>query len=321
MNFNQIDTKGTCEGFAILKSVEVKQTTKGSDYLDMILADNSGEISAKLWDYKGENFENFDFVKVRGTFSTYNDVSQFKVDRIRLVTEEDDVNIEDYVPSACLPGTFMYDEIKSIIMGFENEELKELALQLFVPNKDLLIYWPAAKSNHHAVRGGLLMHTLSVLRLAEKICEIYGFVNKDLLYTGVILHDIAKLEELKTSSTGIAGEYTMRGTLLGHLVGGAIMVDRAAREIPGISEETVTLVEHMLISHHGQPEWGAAKTPMFIEAEILSQLDVLDARMYEMNAAMSETETGSFSAPQRPLGGRTIYNHGLAPEEGTTNLI
>lgn len=164
------------------------------------------------------------------------------------------------------------------------------------------------------------MHTLSIMRIAEGICNVYGFVNRDLLYTGIILHDIAKLEELNVSSTGIAGEYTTRGTLIGHLVGGAIMVDRIGREI-GTPEEILTLVEHMLISHHGQAEWGAAKVPMFIEAEILAQLDVLDARMYEMSSAVNEVELGSFSAPQRPLGGKAVFKHNMMPENGSMNLV
>lgn len=320
MNFTTIDNKGTCEGFAILKSVEVKQTTKGTDYLDMTLADKNDEVNAKYWDYCGESFEASELVKVRGVFSTYNDARQFKVERIRKVTEEDVVRIEDYVPSACLPGEMMFSEICSVVSSFENAELQTLVFRFLQENKDRLLYWPAAKSNHHAIRGGLLMHTLSILRIAESVCNVYRFVNRDLLYTGVILHDIAKLEELNASKIGIAGEYTDRGMLLGHLVGGAMMVDRIGREI-GTSEETLTLVEHMLVSHHGQPEWGAAKVPMFVEAEILSQLDVLDARIYEMKTAVDDADKGKFSSPQRALGGRSVYNHILSPEEKDINLF
>lgn len=308
MNFKEV-SRNSFEGFAIIKTIELKQTTKGATYLDMTLADNNGEINAKLWEYRGETFEPFDFVKVRGTFSVYNDVEQFRVERIRNVVDSDEVNIEDYVPSAVASGTVMLDEIYKVVKEFEDTELQELVLYILDNNEKNLLYWPAAKSNHHAVRGGLLMHTLTMLRLAEAACKVYPYVNKDLLYTGVILHDIAKLEELKVSSTGIAGEYTVKGNLLGHLVAGAIFVDRAGKEI-GTPEETLMLVEHMLVSHHGKAEWGAAKEPMFIEAELLSQLDVLDARMYELHSATKEADENTFSAPQRPLGGKIVYNHG-----------
>lgn len=319
MNFTELNSTGLCEGYALVKTSEVKMTTKNQPYLDMTLTDKSGEINAKLWDYKGEAFEPYSLVKVRGTLSSYNDADQLRIEKIRLVNEDDHINIEDYVPSAEYSGEAMIEEIVGIINEFENEDLRTLVYTIIEKNYEDLVYWPAAKSNHHAIRGGLLMHTLSILRIAEGICKVYSFVNKDLLYTGIILHDIAKLEELNVSSIGVASEYTPRGTLIGHLVGGAIMVDRIGREL-GIPDDTLTLVEHMLISHHGQAEWGAAKVPMFIEAEILAQLDVLDARMYEYKEATDGTEPNAFSAPQRPLGGKSVYNHGMMPA-GTTNLI
>lgn len=317
MNFKITNEKtGACEGYAIVKSSEIKTTAKGAPYLDMTLADTSGEINAKIWDYSGEPYEDFSFVKVKGTLSSFNDVEQLRVDNIRLVTDADSVNIEDYVPCAVLDGITMYDELIGIVYGFEDANLKLLVGHILETNKTELLYWPAAKTNHHAVRGGLLMHSLSILKLAEGICKVYQFVNKDLLYAGAILHDIAKLWEMKVAPIGIASDYTTMGNLLGHLVGGAIYVDRIGREL-GIDEEILLLVEHMLISHHGQPDWGAAKVPMFVEAEILSQLDVLDARMYEMHAAISETEAGEFSPPQRPLGGKTVYNHGYYDSDET----
>ena len=318
MNFKQIDGRGTCEGYAVVKTAEIKKTTKGADYLDMTLADNSGEINAKLWEYNGENIQPFDFVKVRGSISSYNGVEQLRVDKIRKVTDADDVDIGDYVPSACAPGQLMYDEILAIVNQFTDTELMKLVTFILNNEKEKLLYWPAAKSNHHAVRGGLLMHTLSMLRLADTACSIYAFVNKDLLFSGVILHDIAKLEELSVAPIGIAGEYTTKGNLLGHLVAGAMYVDRTGREL-GISEDKLLLLEHMLISHHGQPEWGAAKVPMTVEAELLSQLDVLDARMNEYSAAIASTEENTFSAPQKALGGKSVYNHGC--EENITCLV
>lgn len=318
MNFTPLGTSGAHEGYCLIKSVEKKLTAKGVPYLDLTLADNSGEINAKLWDYKespSNQFEKFDFVKVRGTYVPFNDTMQFRVERIRSVLPEDNVMIEDYVPSACLTGDVMLAEIEKIVASFSDEELKKLVSAVIAEYRERLIYWPAAKNLHHAVRSGLLMHTLSILRLAAGVCKIYRFVNYDLLCSGAILHDIAKIEEIDVSSTGIASEYTARGNLLGHLVMGAMAIDRIGRA-NGISDETLTLVEHMLISHHGTPEFGAAKLPMFIEAELLSELDLMDARLYEMHQAVEAVETGAFTPRQWALENRNLYNHGKAPEGG-----
>lgn len=318
MNFTPVGGAGAHEGYCLIKSVEKKQTAKGVPYLDFILADNSGEISAKLWDYKetpSNNFKCFDFVKVRGTYVPFNDTIQFRVERIRYVLPEDEVAIEDYVPSACLTGEVMLAEVEKIVGSFADDELKKLVFAVIDENREKLLYWPAAKNLHHAVRSGLLMHTLSILRLAKSVCRIYKFVNYDLLCAGAILHDIAKIEELQASETGIASEYTVRGNLLGHLVMGAINIDRIGTSL-GVSPETLTLVEHMLISHHGTPEFGAAKLPMFIEAELLSQLDLMDARLYEMRAAVDAVDEGAFTPRQWALENRNLYNHGKAPEGG-----
>lgn len=318
MNFTPLGTSGAHEGYCLIKSVEKKLTAKGVPYLDLTLADNSGEINAKLWDYKespSNQFNKFDFVKVRGTYVPFNDTMQFRVERIRAVLPEDNVIIEDYVPSACLTGDVMLAEIEKIVASFNDEELKKLVSAVIAEYRERLIYWPAAKNLHHAVRSGLLMHTLSILRLAAGVCKIYRFVNYDLLCSGAILHDIAKIEEIDVSSTGIASEYTVRGNLLGHLVMGAMAIDRIGRA-NGVSDETLTLVEHMLISHHGTPEFGAAKLPMFIEAELLSELDLMDARLYEMHQAVEAVETGAFTPRQWALENRNLYNHGKAPEGG-----
>ncbi|MEE1139481.1 MAG: HD domain-containing protein [Acutalibacteraceae bacterium] len=318
MNFTPLGSTNSHEGYCLIKTVEKKLTAKGVPYLDMTLADNSGEINAKLWDYKESPLNQFnalDFVKVRGTYVPFNDTMQFRVERIRNVIPEDNVAIEDYVPSACLTGQVMLAEIEKIVASFRDAELKSLVGAVIEKYSEKLLYWPAAKNLHHAVRSGLLMHTLSILRLARGVCSIYRFVNYDLLCAGAILHDIAKIDEMQATATGIAAEYTVKGNLLGHLVMGAINIDRIGREL-GISDETLTLVEHMLISHHGTPEFGAAKMPMFIEAELLSQLDLMDARLYEMHAAVEAVDEGAFTPRQWALENRNLYNHGKAYDGG-----
>lgn len=312
MNFKTVSASGTLEGYCIVKSVEKRITSKGSRFLDMKLADNSGEIDAKLWNYDEAvqgTFKPYDFIKIRGALTPFNDSTQLRIERIRHVTEEDNVNIDDFVPSAVLSGKEMLEEIEKTVAAFEDEDLKKLVSVIIDEYRDRLVYWPGAKSLHHALRSGLLMHTLSILRLAQGVTSVYPFLNKDLLYAGVILHDIAKTEEIDSSESGISSDYTAEGNLLGHLVMGAMIVDRTGRR-EGINPETLTLLEHMLISHHGSPEFGSAKLTMFPEAEVLSQLDLLDARLYEMATALDETNPGEFSGKMWALDNRKLYNHG-----------
>lgn len=319
MNFKKVGSRD--EGYAILKSVDKKVTSKGSTYLDMIIADKNSEMSAKLWDYveSKHNFEAGDFVKIRGTSTTYQDQPQFKVEDIRKVLPEDDVNVADFVPSACMGSEIMYDNIIRVVSKFKDEDLRNLVNFILNKNEAQLMIHPAAKTLHHAVRGGLLMHTLSMLRVAEGIAEVYPFVNKDLLFTGIILHDIAKLQEIGSTNLGIATDYTVDGNLLGHLVMGAMYVDKVGTSL-GIPHDKLVLIEHMLISHHGQPEFGAAKYPVTLEATILSLIDVLDARIYEINDCLKDVEKGEFSPKQWALNNMPIYKHPYS-QEGVPNLF
>ncbi|MBR0113379.1 MAG: HDIG domain-containing protein [Clostridia bacterium] len=322
MNFRALPGNQLFEGFCLIKSVEKKITAKGSNYLDFILTDTDGEISAKLWDVKDIPemcFERFDFVKVRGSFVSFNDSQQFRIDRIRKVTPDDGVDINDYVPSACLSGEVMLEEIEKVIDDFSDYELKLFTRAVLDEYREKLIYWPAAKGLHHAIRGGLLMHTLSILRLAKAVCGVYTYVNCDLLCAGAILHDISKVDEIDSAETGVPGEYTVKGNLIGHLVLGAIKVSEQGKKL-GISDDTVTLLEHMLISHHGVPEFGAAKVPMFTEAILLSMLDDMDAKMYESRAALLETEPGEFTQKLWNFDNIRLYNHGR-DEDGGVELI
>lgn len=313
MNFTEINNNGGVEGFCFVKQMEVKKTAKGIPFLDLILTDSSGEIGAKLWDYKEELHHCVQpnvVVKVRGTISMFNDAPQLRIDRVRAVIESDCVRIEDFIPSADYSGEAMYDIIFDEVNSFENVQLKRLVLTVLEQNKEKLLYWPAAFKLHHSMRGGLLYHTLSILRLAQAVAQVYPSVEKDLLFSGVILHDIAKIQEFDVSDAGVVSGYTVEGTLIGHLVKGAMIIEKTGEEL-GIDKELLMLIEHMLLSHHGEPEFGAAVRPMFLEAEILSQLDLMDARIYEITQAVSEIQPGDFTPRQWALENRKLYNHGL----------
>lgn len=323
MNFTPIDGKSQVEGFCLIKNVDKKTSSKGDTYLDLTLSDSEGEINAKLWNYNENLHGVYDantLVKVRGTISVYNGSDQFRIERIRPVSSDDGVKIEDFVKSAFYDGEAMYDELFAIASDFKDRELSLLVTTILSERRIPLLYWPAAFKLHHAIRGGLLLHTLSIVRLCKQVCKIYPFVNEELLVSGAILHDIAKIDEFEVADSGIATGYSVKGNLIGHLAEGAIIVRETANRT-GVSEETSNLIEHMLLSHHGDPEFGAAVRPMFIEAEILSEIDMLDARIYEMKEAVEAVEIGEFTGRVWSMDNRKLYNHGKSDLNKSPNLF
>ncbi len=312
MNFNALDNKGTVEGFCLIKSIEVRTSSKGDNYLNMTLSDASGEINAKLWGYVPEQHGEYDansLVKVRGVISVYAGSDQLRIDKIRPAIESDGVKLEDFVKTAEYDSQEMYDALLKCAEAFEDADLSHLVTHILKQNREALLYWPAAYKLHHAFRGGLLLHTLSIVRLAQSVCEIYPFVDKELLLSGVILHDISKLTEYEVSKTGIASGYSVRGNLLGHLAEGAMLIRKTAEEL-GIPSEKSMLLEHMILSHHGEPEFGAAVRPMFIEAELLSHLDLIDAQLFEMREAYENVAQNDFTGKMWMMDNRKLYNHG-----------
>ncbi|MGN0571267.1 MAG: 3'-5' exoribonuclease YhaM family protein [Candidatus Fimenecus sp.] len=322
MNFTQINQNGLYEGFALITKSEKKVTAKGKDYLDLTLSDKDDEISAKYWDYNEAvqgQFPADTLVKVRGTISQYNGADQFRVERIRKATDADGVNMADFVRAASYSGEYMYAQLSECVNGFADADFKKLVSYMLEQNKEKLLYWPAAYRLHHALRGGLLMHTLSIVRLCEGVCKVYPFVNKDLLLSGAILHDIAKLSEFVVGDTGIASGYSVEGNLIGHLVMGARMVDEAAKAL-AIPAEKSMLLQHMVLSHHGEPDFGAAVRPLFLEAELLSELDLMDARVYQIHDATAPLQKGAFTNRMWALEDRKMYNHGLCDHDQPVQL-
>ncbi len=311
-----INAAGQVEGFCVVKSVMQKTNAKGAEYLDMILCDAGGEIDAKLWDYAPETHGSYvadSIVKVRATVNVWKDSQQLKIDKIRNTRAEDEVDMAGLVPCAPISSQTMYDELYACAEEFRDGDLKMLTQYLLRENKDKVLKYPAALKLHHAMRGGLLYHTSTMLQAAQSICDVYKglypSLSRELVYTGIILHDIAKCTELSVGNMGLATAYSTPGQLLGHINMGVGMVERAAAELM-ISEETKVLVQHMLLSHHGVPEYGSPKPPMFPEAEIVSTLDVLDSRLYEMYDATESVAEGEFSERQWALDNRQIFKHG-----------
>lgn len=300
------------DGFWLIKTVDRKTNVKGAPYLDMMLCDKDGEISAKLWDYNEPAHGSFDageLIKVRATVTQFNGTDQLRIEKIRKVTAADGVNIADFVPTAEYSGEMMLGAIMNAIAAVRDEELKALTYALVKEREKEILTWPAAFKLHHAIRGGLLYHTLSILKLSEGVCNLYPSVDKDLLTCGIIVHDLCKIDEFDLNPAGLVSAYSVKGELLGHLVMGAMKIEQKAAEL-GISSDKAMLLEHMVISHHGEPDFGAAVRPMFLEAEILSQLDTLDATIFEITSAVGEVKEGEFTGRMWALDNRKLFNHG-----------
>ncbi|NLL63650.1 MAG: HD domain-containing protein [Ruminococcaceae bacterium] len=319
MKLNEIIERN--DAFALVKRADIK-TGKNGKYLDLILVDKETEISAKYWDYELKPVEISlgDVVKIRATASEFNNIKQLRIEQIRLATPEDNVNVADLTRASEYPSEDMFNEIYNLINDFSDEDLKKLTLKIFDDKKEKLLFFPAATRLHHAMYGGLLYHTLSVMKIALQVCKVYPNIDKDLLLCGAALHDIGKLDELESNEYGIAGEYTTDGQLVGHLIRGTILVRMAGEEL-NIPEEKIRLVEHMILSHHGIPEHGSVVRPKFTEAAVLSALDDLDAKIFEWFEATAEAEANTFTNRQWALDDVRVYNHGRTTPKPSAKLL
>ncbi|MDO4492280.1 MAG: HD domain-containing protein [Clostridia bacterium] len=299
------------EGFCIVKSADVRQNKNGTDYLDLVLTDCEGEGIAKLWDYSRELHGTYtpgDVIKVRGTINMFRDAEQLKIEKIRPAAEEDEVDMSLLLPCAPIDPEAVYDELYRLAEDFRNEDLRRLVTYLMRQHKEQLLIHPAAVKLHHATRGGLLHHTSTIISMAKGIAKNYPALNLDLICAGAILHDIGKLREIEASALGIPSGYSTEGNLLGHITMGVNEIVQAA-DLLEIDPEITMLLQHMLLSHHGAPEFGSPKYPMFPEAEVLSELDLLDSRLYEMYAALEGIQPRGFTERQWALDNRQLFKH------------
>ncbi len=264
---------------------EIRQKKTGEPYLSMHLADKTGEIEAKMWDNVTEVIDAFDrddFVKVKGLMQVYQKRSQFTVHKLRRLTDEE-VDFADFFPCADRNVDEMWSELTGLVGNLGNVHLRNLLQSIFADEEIAARYRmaPAAKTIHHACRGGLLQHVLSLCALARSVSPHYGNIDLDLLIAGIILHDLGKIEELTYARSF---NYSSEGQLLGHIVIGLRMMGDKLHHLPEFPPRLRTLLEHMVISHHGELAFGSPKVPVFPEALLLHHLDNLDSKMEAMRA-------------------------------------
>ncbi len=296
VKLSQLKAGDPFSGVLLVKQVSPRKDKNNKTYLDMTLSDSTAEMDAMLWNNVPEDSQ---LPKPNAVVLVKADVQEFRGRlQLRLLSmkaaDRDRTDMSQLVPSAPETAEGMLAELNACLAGMKNRMLASIVEKVIEPYVEKLMYYPAATRIHHAYRSGLLHHTLSMLRMAEKVCEVYPTLDSELLYAGVILHDINKIDEMNADENGIATEYSADGQLIGHLVRGAAVVDAACVQC-GADDETRLLLEHMVLSSHGQAEYGSPRPPMFPEAEVLHTLDMLDARLNEMNRELEGIDEGSFT--------------------------
>src|SRR3990172_11095305 len=290
------------------KDVRFKKTGEG--YLSLSLSDKTGEVEAKIWENVEEFaplFERDDFIKVKGAVQIFRKKPQLTVHKLRRL-EEEEVELGDFFPQSGRDPDEMWQELEAVAAAIQNPHLGAL-LSKIIGDPEIatrLRQTPAAKTLHHAYIGGLLEHILSLCRLAKLVLQNYPGLDEDLVIAGVLLHDLGKIYEL---SYARSFGYTSDGQLLGHMILELEILHRKLRELPDFPRPLQTLLEHLIISHHGQYEFGSPKLPMFPEALLLHYLDDMDSKLQNMQSTLGrDTALGGEWTRFVPSLGRPLLN-------------
>ena len=292
----------------MIKSVNVGRTTAQKPYLKFEFVDQTGTIFANKWSVKPEELNAFEIgqvVTVKGLIQLYNTQKQINIESLSHVEGEIDYSL--YVEAS----KFTVNHLKSLISQFLDEMSSDYykdIVQYFLSKYEEQFYiHPAASRMHHAFMSGLAQHVYEMLKMGSSYCDLYPIVNKDLLYAGIILHDLGKLFEMSYEQC-IKTEYTLEGLMVGHINMMVSMIDEASNEL-GYKGDEVLFLKHMIIAHHGKLEWGSPKEPMIIEAELLHYLDVVSAKMTALEVALKKCEVGEMSERIPMLDNRRFYHH------------
>src|ERR1700724_431065 len=294
----------------VVVSKQIKPKKSGEPYLALTLGDRSGHLEAKMWDNVEEVLDAFhqdDFLKIKGLINRYKNRFQLTVHKLRKLGESE-IDFADYLPKTTKNVDELWGTLTTFISSFQNPHLKSL-VQSFMADPEIAAAYrnaPAAKTLHHAYIGGLLDHVVSLFRSCDLMCSNYPQINRDLLLTGAFLHDIGKIHELTYNRSF---SYTTKGQLLGHMIIELEMLQAKLALQPGFPDELKTLIEHLIISHHGQYDFGSPKLPMFPEALMLHSFDDLDSKMDAMRAHFERGgDSEGFWTGFNPSLGRPLLN-------------
>lgn len=290
-----------------LSNVQIRKTTTNADYASMLAYDGEETIEAKIWAFNEEIREKLDSGEVyaaSGRMKDYQGKMQFTITDIRLITEEDDIDLSLFYETAKIDYRELQTLIEKYVKKITNPILKDLTIGLLKKHYVNYFSFPAAVNMHHNYNSGLAYHTYSMLKLSDTFLELYPFLNSSLVYAGILLHDIGKLIEL----SGAKGtEYTKKGKLLGHLVISSNEVHLMATELGVEESEEILALQHVLLAHHGQLEFGSPKEPMIPEAALVHFLDLTDSKMAALEKEASKTPPGEFTQPILSFDRRVFY--------------
>ncbi|MBM4326446.1 MAG: HD domain-containing protein [Deltaproteobacteria bacterium] len=305
----------TVEQYFQLRAKSLRKTRSGAEYLDLVLGDASGAISGKVWAEAmrkwGQDFEPGDFVKVVARVETFRDVSQLVVEKIRRAQESEATDLSRLVRTSSRDPGELFMELKLLASQLNSPDLADLVQEILDSNEDAFRTSPAARMIHHAYKGGLVEHTLSLTRKVEAVLPLVEKVNRDLAIAGAILHDIGKIRELDPSGRG----RTPEGKLIGHLILGVALVREAAMKKGLESRPWLKELEHILVSHHGESVFGSPVRPLTREALVVHFMDNLDSKLKIMEEALESVDPDGFSAYNKWLEGRAYAGSQSFQEE------
>ncbi len=310
---NQFKESDTIIGIYLCKQKNRAVTKNGKDYENVTLADKTGTIACKIWDPDSigiGDFEVNDFIEIHGRVSVFNNAMQISVDRVRKASAGT-YDPADYLPVSLKDPDSMYKELLDIIGTVQSPYLRLLLEEFFVNDADFIEKFKghsAAKSIHHGFVGGLLQHTLAVTKLCDFYCSQYPDLNRDLLLTAAMCHDIGKVSEL---SDFPLNDYTDEGQLIGHIVIGVEMIDEKLKNIKGFPEKRAIELKHCILSHHGEYEYGSPKKPALMEAMALNFADNTDAKLESMKEALENGAAASTGSGTRWLGFNRIFDSNI----------
>lgn len=312
-----LSTNDEFVGFYLLKELELKQTntSPAKDYFDLVLCDASGQLPAKYWDVKEtekDSFSPMTLVKVQGIVQLYREKPQVKITRIRNIREEDGVSLTDFIRAAPMGSTELLEVIDKVIESISDPVIRDIVSFCVDKVREKLAHYPAAKMHHHAYFAGLAYHIVRMLEIGEFLCKQRPFLNADMIKAGIILHDIAKPEEM-IAQLGVVTDYSTQGKLIGHIAMAAGWITEAALRLELLLDsEQVIGLQHLILSHHNLGEWGSPVQPQTAEAVALHYIDALDAKLQMAEDALSATSDKElWTQPVRGLENKALYRMSL----------
>ncbi len=304
--FINMNINDDVEFYALIENMQKRYTANRASYYSLTLSDGDTSVDARVWDcniVEANNVSASNIYYFNAHVNKYGEIKQFVINKIQSVPDNL-VDKSKFIKSAPLSKEEIVAEIKSYLKKISNPTLSNLCIEILKDIASKFFEYPAAMSMHHNYLSGLAYHTLTMLHLADTLIELYPGINKDLLYSGVILHDIGKTEELNSS---VSPSYSEDGNLLGHIVIGIQMVSVKAKELAILDTEEYRMISHLIASHHGELEFGSPKEPLTMEAYALHYIDLIDSRMASISPEVVKTDKGMQTSPIGSLNRKSLY--------------